>query len=181
VDDAAAVPADDAAELPVDDTAELPPEIPPVPDEQERIAEIVHEEPAEEDTDYADVPAAGEEITVSLDNIQFLPESTELMEEEKQKLQNIAVILNKYPNRMILVGGHTAMAGSAAGRRRVSTARAQAVADYLIALGCRTQDEITVRGYGAERPLGDPSTKAGRALNRRVEIIRLDEGQTGDE
>jgi outer membrane protein OmpA-like peptidoglycan-associated protein len=97
------------------------------------------------------------------------------METEKQNLQNIAAVLNKFPNRKILVGGHTAMAGSAEGRMRISIARARAVADYLVSLGCRKPSEITVRGYGAGLPLGDSATAAGQALNRRVEIILLDE------
>jgi hypothetical protein len=45
-----------------------------------------------------------------------------------------------------------ALAGSADGRMRVSLDRARAVADYLAGLGCRNRDEITLRGYGAERP-----------------------------
>jgi outer membrane protein OmpA-like peptidoglycan-associated protein len=49
------------------------------------------------------------------------------------------------------------------------------VADSLIILGCRERDEITVRGYGADLPLGDPASAAGQALNRRVEITLLDE------
>jgi outer membrane protein OmpA-like peptidoglycan-associated protein len=73
------------------------------------------------------------------------------------------------------------VAGFAEGRMQVSTERAQAVADYLVSLGCRRPDEITVRGYGAERPLGDPDTQAGQAINRRVEITLLDEGRTGNE
>ena len=164
-------------EIPANDT----PALPPVQEERKRIAEIIQTELAEKNIADTDVRATGEGITISLNNIQFLPDSTELTEAEKQKLQNIAVILNEYPNRNILVGGHTAMAGSAEGRMRVSTDRAQAVADYLVALGCRTQDEITVRGYGAERPLGDPATPAGQAINRRVEITLLDEGRTGNE
>jgi outer membrane protein OmpA-like peptidoglycan-associated protein len=103
------------------------------------------------------------------------------MDAEKQKLQNIAAILNEFPNRKILVAGHTAMAGSAEGRVKVSTDRARAVADYLVSLGCRTRDKVTVLGYGAERPLGDPATAAGQALNRRVEITLLDEGKAGNE
>ena len=169
-----------APKIPADDTPALPP-VQPVQEERERIAEIIQTELAEKNIADTDVRAAAEGITISLNNIQFLPDSTELTEAEKQKLQNIAVILNEYPNRRVLIAGHTAMAGFAEGRMQVSTDRAQAVADYLVALGCRKPDEITVRGYGAERPLGDPSTPAGQALNRRVEITLLDEGKTGDE
>jgi outer membrane protein OmpA-like peptidoglycan-associated protein len=174
-------------ETPVDDTPDTPAipaerEIPPpVQVERERIVEIIHTELAEKNISDTNVRTTTEGITISLNNIQFLADSTELMETEKQKLQNIAVILNEFPARKILVAGHTAMAGSAEGRMKVSTDRAQAVADYLVILGCRRRDEITVRGYGAQRPLGDPATAAGRALNRRVEITLLDEGTAGNE
>ncbi|MDR2500703.1 MAG: OmpA family protein [Treponema sp.] len=149
--------------------------------ERKRIAEIIHTELAEKSIADTDVQATDEGITISLNNIRFLPDSTLLTEAEKQKLQSIAVILNEFPDRAILVGGHTAMAGSPEGRIKISMDRAQAVADYLVNLGCRSRDEMTVRGYGAERPLGDPDTLAGQALNRRVEITLLDEGRKGNE
>jgi outer membrane protein OmpA-like peptidoglycan-associated protein len=153
-----------------------PPAAPPVQEERERVAEIINMELEEKGVEDTDARATGEGITISLNNIQFLPDSTELTEAEKRNLQNIAVILNEFPDRKILVAGHAAMAGSAEGRMRVSEDRARAVADYLVSLGCRKPDEITIRGYGAERPLGDPAAMEGQALNRRVEITLLDEG-----
>jgi outer membrane protein OmpA-like peptidoglycan-associated protein len=91
----------------------------------------------------------------------------------------IGVILAGYPERKILVGGHTALAGTAEGRMLISTRRAQAVADFLIFLDIRRPEAIIVRGYGAEQPLaaaeGTPlDIQAAQALNRRVEIILLD-------
>jgi outer membrane protein OmpA-like peptidoglycan-associated protein len=157
------------------------PSAPPALMERERVVEIIHTELEEKHVSDTDVRVTDEGVTISLNNIQFLPDSTELMEAEKQNLQNIAAILNKFPKRKILVGGHTAMAGSVEGRMRVSIARARAVADYLVSLGCRKSDEITVRAYGAGRPLGDPATAAGQVLNRRVEITLLDDEVSGDE
>jgi outer membrane protein OmpA-like peptidoglycan-associated protein len=154
---------------------------PPVREERERIAEIIHTELEEKSVTDTEVRTTDEGVTISLNNIQFLPDSTELMEAEKQKLQNIAIILKKFPDRKILVGGHTALAGFAESRMKVSEDRARAVADYLVALGGRARDTIIVRGYGAERPLGNPATEAGQALNRRVEITLLDEGSGGNE
>ncbi|MDR2618897.1 MAG: OmpA family protein [Treponema sp.] len=167
--------------------AEREPEIPvietpakiPLWEERERIIGIINTELTEKSVTDTDVRATDQGITISLNNIQFLPDSTELMEAEKRKLQNIAVILNEFPDRRILVGGHTALAGSAEGRMKISEDRARAVADYLVSLGCRKQNEITVLGYGAEQPLGDPATEAGQALNRRVEITLLDGGSGG--
>jgi outer membrane protein OmpA-like peptidoglycan-associated protein len=168
------------AELPVpQDTAVE--EIPP-PSPQEQREQIVREIRTELDVrNVADttVRAAEEGVVISLSNIQFMPNDTELTEGERMKLMRIGVILAGYPERKILVGGHTALAGTAEGRMLISTRRAQAVADFLIFLDIRRPEEIIVRGYGAEQPLAaagtPPEIQEAQAFNRRVEIILLDE------
>jgi outer membrane protein OmpA-like peptidoglycan-associated protein len=153
----------------------------PVPDvvvaEREQIAEVIRVELEELEVADTSVRIAEEGVVISLNNIQFMPDSVELTAGEMTKLREIATILSRYPARNILVGGHTAMAGTEEGRRQVSMERAQAVADFLIVLGVRLAENITVRGYGAERPLGDNATEEGQAINRRVEITLLDEEQ----
>jgi outer membrane protein OmpA-like peptidoglycan-associated protein len=109
-------------------------------------------------------------IAISLENVQFQPESAELMPSERLKLAKIAEILRRYPDRDILVEGHTALAGAWAGREQLSLDRAAAVADSLIAGGVRLPEQVVVRGRGAEQPLGDNDTEEGRRRNRRVEI-----------
>jgi outer membrane protein OmpA-like peptidoglycan-associated protein len=89
-------------------------------------------------------------------------------------LDKIGEILKKYADRDILVGGHTALAGTPEGRLALSRERAGRVADYLIGQGVRAPDRVVVRGYGAERPLADNSTEAGMRRNRRVEITILE-------
>jgi outer membrane protein OmpA-like peptidoglycan-associated protein len=113
-------------------------------------------------------------IAISLENVQFRPESAELAPPEQLKLAKIAEILRRYPDRDILVEGHTALAGTEAGRAQLSRDRAAAVADSLIAGGARQPERVVVRGRGAEQPLGDNNTEAGRRRNRRVEITILE-------
>jgi outer membrane protein OmpA-like peptidoglycan-associated protein len=115
-----------------------------------------------------------EGITISLENVQFQAESAELLPPEREKLAKIAGILRRYPDRDILVGGHTALAGTEAGRLQLSQDRAAAVADYLIAGKIRKPEQMVVRGYGAEKPLEDNHTEEGRRRNRRVEITILE-------
>jgi outer membrane protein OmpA-like peptidoglycan-associated protein len=141
---------------------------------REQIAAEIRTELSEQGVADTSVQAAGEGVTISLNNIQFLPDSAELTEAEKVKIMQIGIILSRYPDRKILVAGHTAMAGSEENRQRISTERARAVADFLAYLDVRRREEISVRGYGALRPLGDNAAEEGRALNRRVEIILLD-------
>jgi outer membrane protein OmpA-like peptidoglycan-associated protein len=120
------------------------------------------------------VRVVDEGISISLENVQFQPDSAELSRGEKTKLDQIIGILQQYGDRDILIGGHTALAGGEADRMALSLERAAAVADFLIEKKVRTPDRIVVRGYGAERPVGDNTTEAGRRKNRRVEITILE-------
>jgi outer membrane protein OmpA-like peptidoglycan-associated protein len=172
-----------AAEVPALAPEAAPPpgeaETPPVPDaavvaEREQIAEVIRVELEQHEVTDTSVRVAEKGVVISLNNIQFMPDSVKLTVEEMIKLREIGAILARYPGN-ILVGGHTAMAGTGEGRLQISTERAQAVADFLIALGSRSAEHITVRGYGAEWPLGDNATEEGQAINRRVEITLLDE------
>jgi outer membrane protein OmpA-like peptidoglycan-associated protein len=122
----------------------------------------------------ASVQVVDEGISINLGDIQFEADSALLRPEEREKLDAIAGILGRYGDRDVLVGGHTALAGTEAGRRQLSLDRAGAVAEYLIGKAVREPGRILVRGYGAERPLGDNTRDEGRRRNRRVEIIILE-------
>jgi outer membrane protein OmpA-like peptidoglycan-associated protein len=115
-----------------------------------------------------------EGVTISLEAIQFSPDSPDLLPAEQVKLDRIGEILARYPDRDILVGGHAALAGTAAGQQTLSSQRAAAVADYLIRKGVRGAERVVVRGYGAEKPIADNRTPEGRERNRRVEITILE-------
>lgn len=65
------------------------------------------------------------------------------------------------------VGGHTDSQGDATSNQLLSEQRARAVADALIAAGVPAE-RLAARGFGSNRPIGDNSTEAGRAANRRI-------------
>ena len=115
-----------------------------------------------------------EGIAISLEDIQFQPDSAILLRPEQDKLDKIAEILKRYPDRDILVGGHTALAGTYEGRQTLSRERASVVAEYLIGKQVRSPDRVVVRGYGADKPVADNRTEAGMKKNRRVEITILE-------
>jgi outer membrane protein OmpA-like peptidoglycan-associated protein len=179
-DTPAAVPP--PAEIPPEVPVEVPPppEVPPpsLQERREETAEYVRAELDRQNIADTTVRVVEEGVVISLDNIQFMADSAVLTGREQDKLREIAGILSPYPNRKILVGGHTALAGTEEMRLQISLQRAGAVADFLVSLGVRRTGEILVQGYGARQPLGDNATEAGRALNRRVEIILLDESTT---
>ena len=70
----------------------------------------------------------------------------------------------------IVVEGHTDSVGAAGMNQALSMRRAEAVRDALVAHGVEA-DRVSVAGYGSERPVADNTSSAGRANNRRVEIV----------
>ena len=113
-------------------------------------------------------------VTLILEDIQFLPDSTVLAAGELEKIKKIGVILKNIPGRDIMITGHTALAGTEEGRKKLSVERAGAVAEYLLKLGAKEEKEIMIQGKGALEPVADNSTAEGMRRNRRVEITILE-------
>ncbi|WP_461482048.1 OmpA family protein [Porticoccus sp.] len=82
----------------------------------------------------------------------------------------IADVLNQYDQTKITVAGHSDAQGELAYNQRLSEQRAMAVGQYLTR-GNITANRVIVRGFGPNQPIGDNSSPAGRAQNRRVELI----------
>ena len=112
-------------------------------------------------------------LTISLENIQFEPDSNVLLPSEKVKLEKIGSLLKEYSNDL-LITGHTANRGTEKNRQILSEQRAEAVANYLINLGVRDKLHIFTQGKGATEPIASEATEEGRKKNRRVEIILAD-------
>jgi outer membrane protein OmpA-like peptidoglycan-associated protein len=74
-------------------------------------------------------------------------------------------------NLVWVVAGHTDSSGSASYNYDLSKRRAESIANYLMAEGKVDPTRVMVVGYGERSPVGDNSTEAGRAKNRRVEIL----------
>lgn len=113
-------------------------------------------------------------IAITLENIASPPDSARITPEERRRIEYIAEILRRYPDNDLLITGHTALAGSEEGRRRLSVERARAVGQLLIDLGVREASAVLYRGLGATEPIADNATEEGRRRNRRVEITILD-------
>jgi len=120
------------------------------------------------------VRAVEEGISLSLDDIRFHADSDRFLPGEQEKLDRIAAILKRYPDRDIVVSGHAARWGESEYLLNLSHNRAKAVAKYFLDTGVRTADRMVIRGYGAERPIADNSTEEGMRKNRRVEITILE-------
>lgn len=135
----------------------------------EKITDIV----SELELANVDVKKSDRGITISIENIQFLPDSSVLMPEEEEKLAHIAEILKGFKNDL-LITGHCAARGTIKNQQTISEERAQAVARYLSELEVRSPECIFTQGKGAQEPVASNATEQGRARNRRVEITIVD-------
>lgn len=112
-------------------------------------------------------------LTISIENIQFEPDSAVLKISEKQKLDKIANIISEYSND-ILITGHCAARGTEESRQKLSEERAESVADYLESTGVRDRLHIFTQGKSSSEPVASNATEEGRKRNRRVEIILVE-------
>jgi len=112
-------------------------------------------------------------LTISIENIQFEPDSNVLLESEKIKLQKLGEILKEFTNDL-LITGHCAERGTIRARQRLSEERAESVATFLKAMNIRDEYHIYTEGKGSTQPIATNATEEGRAKNRRVEITLMD-------
>ena len=112
-------------------------------------------------------------IRLTVKNIQFKPDSSELLSGQDEKINQIAEVLKTARESMFLVEGHTAATGNPAGEMELSKERAGVIARMLSERGIESSRFI-VKGSGSTKPVADNSTKAGMAKNRRVEITILE-------
>ncbi len=84
-------------------------------------------------------------------------------------LDNMANVMNQFPNAKFAIEGHTDNTGTDKINDPLSNDRANAVRNYLISKGI-SANRLTAEGFGSKRPIDDNKTAEGRANNRRTEI-----------
>jgi outer membrane protein OmpA-like peptidoglycan-associated protein len=109
-------------------------------------------------------------LTYIAKNIYFHTNKATLQEISNEPLNQLADILNKYPNAKLTIEGHTDNTGSNAYNLTLSKNRAQAVVDYLVKKGIAAT-RLNAVGFGEDKPVTTNNTAEGRTLNRRVELI----------
>lgn len=117
-------------------------------------------------------------IQITMQNLKFIADSSDLIPSEKNRIADIAESLKKVTESddySILVEGHTADVNKPTGQMSLSIERASSIVDSLVANGL-DRNLFTFRGYGANKPVAPNSTSEGRAQNRRVEIIIMPRG-----
>lgn len=102
--------------------------------------------------------------------IQFKTGSANLTKSSYGTLDGVAALMQKIPTVNLEVQGHTDNKGKESKNLHLSETRAQAVVDYLVEKGIAAE-RLRAVGYGSSKPIASNKKNAGRAQNRRVELV----------
>jgi outer membrane protein OmpA-like peptidoglycan-associated protein len=109
-------------------------------------------------------------LIVNMSDVLFDFNKYTLKTEAREKLAKVSGILLAYPGLKLQVEGYTDNIGSDEYNQKLSEQRADGVRDYLVSQSV-PDSNITAQGFGKTHFVADNSTNAGRAQNRRVELV----------
>jgi outer membrane protein OmpA-like peptidoglycan-associated protein len=119
-------------------------------------------------------------LVLTLGDVLFDVDEASLKAGATQSLSRLVTFLKEYPDRQVLVEGHTDSTGTEQYNLGLSQRRADSVVQFLTLNGIAPERAIA-RGYGKAYPVAGNETASGRQRNRRVEIVILDPGETAVE
>ena len=134
-----------------------------------RVAEqdrVLREELNAQDTDRG--------LVLVLNELRFAPNQATLQPGDNRSLDKLAQFLAQSPDRTIRIEGFTDNTGSDDLNQALSEQRAEAVRQALVERGV-DPDRIEVEGFGKDNPVASNDDAAGRQMNRRVEIVILED------
>lgn len=94
-------------------------------------------------------------------------------------LNEVVILLKARPEVRLSINGHTDSQGDRDRNMKLSKDRAAAVKSYLTGQGVQA-DRLTSEGYGPDKPIDTNDTAEGRAKNRRVEFLVIEEPASGE-
>jgi outer membrane protein OmpA-like peptidoglycan-associated protein len=164
-------PDETPAPVPIVERAVAPPPV--------EIAAIVEAPPQNEELDCtkaANNPECrvDQVVKAELERVHFDWGKADLMDHDRDALDNAAELLLEHGELRVEIDGHTDSTGPERFNVWLSHRRASAVKAYLIAKGI-DPERVAAQGFGPKRPVATNSTTVGRASNRRSDIRVLTE------
>jgi outer membrane protein OmpA-like peptidoglycan-associated protein len=109
-------------------------------------------------------------LIVNMSDVLFDTGKFTLKPLAREKLAKISGIVIAHPGLKLEVEGHTDNVGTDELNQKLSEQRADSVRGYLIQQGLNAAI-VTARGFGEAQPVASNDNAAGRAQNRRVEMV----------
>ena len=118
----------------------------------------------------------GTRIILRLVGLSFPSGKADIEAQYFPLLTKIQRAIREFPDAHVTIEGHTDSYGHEIANMQLSTRRAEAVQTYLLANMNLMPDQVIAVGYGENKPIASNETTAGRAMNRRIDLI-LDIGE----
>jgi OOP family OmpA-OmpF porin len=118
--------------------------------------------------DEAEAYQQGENLLIRLKKMNFASGRSDLPGKSLLVLAKVSSVATAMNASTIKIEGHTDSVGTDSKNRELSEKRAKSVATYFLSNGF---NEVTSEGFGFQKPIATNKSKAGRAQNRRVDII----------
>lgn len=111
------------------------------------------------------------DVRVRLSGLRFASGSAWLNPQYDPLVDKLVEVIGKFPDGAVRVEGHTDDSGPRAGNLSLSESRARAVAGVLAEKLERPVEDFEAVGLGPDHPVAANATPAGRARNRRIEVL----------
>ena len=152
------------------------PKPPPAPKKPRRIIDL-DEDGVDDRFDRCPKTPRGADVDprgcwVIVDTV-FETNRSQIRPDQRAALDRAIAIIKANPTLRIRLDGHTDDTGESTYNLSLAQRRAEAVRDYMVAQGIDPQ-RLTIRSFGASRPIADNASASGRSANRRVELSILD-------
>lgn len=118
-----------------------------------------------------EVFVSGDNVTIRLYGLTFASGRSEIKTEYFSLLKKVLDGIRQFKNCQVVVEGNTDSQGSAKRNQELSEQRAKSVREYIIANMSFPGDKIKAVGYGESKPIANNDTGAGRAKNRRIDVV----------
>lgn len=103
--------------------------------------------------------------------INFETGKSGIRPESQMIIDQVSEMLAQNPALKVSIEGHTDNAGTPTSNQTLSVNRANAVVNALIGKGIE-KNRLSAKGWGQTKPIADNNSEDGKALNRRVEIVK---------
>jgi OOP family OmpA-OmpF porin len=119
----------------------------------------------------AEVYKQASQLIIRLKGIRFPVGQAVIMPDSYPLLTKVQNAIRTFGQPDVIIEGHTDSTGSSKKNKALSKSRAQAVLEYLAANRTLPANKISAVGYGSSRPIASNLTAAGRAQNRRIDVV----------
>jgi len=139
------------------------------------LLQVVESKPMTTDQVTVNAKAMNDGLTrsghIALYGIQFATDSATLEKNSDTTLQQMAKLLQEHPTRKVFIVGHTDNTGTLGHNLMLSQQRAEAVINAIESRYHVSANRLAAKGLASYAPVASNSDEAGKARNRRVELV----------